>query len=189
MQFINPYFNYTYGGARCVLCQQMPRSAYQIGTSLAQCFLLIFTRGGVFIWMLIRKRCKKWCGFIDYRKSEAILQTDGQQTKFIFWGGLSDSASMMRWLHASLEGWVSKMSMLCTPELDNRIANSSHFILYFQKRAPLFNLIRGTRYPRRASQGGTRVVLDYYSWPNENALIKTTIYLSTHFSISTLSNN
>ena len=71
---------------------------------------------------------RKWCGFIDYRKNEAILQTDGQQTKFIFWGGSNDWTSMMRWLHASSEGWVSKMSMLCTPELDNRIANSNHFI-------------------------------------------------------------
>ena len=121
---------------------------------------------GLFIWMLISQRCKKWCGFIDYRKSEAIWQTDGQQTKFTFWGGLSDSASMMRWLHASLERWVSKMSMLCTPELDNRIANSSHFILYFQKIGrPPFSTSLGERgipegLPREAQELLLTITLD-----------------------------
>ena len=37
------YFNYTYGDGRCVLCQKMAKSAYQIGTNLAQYFLLLFT--------------------------------------------------------------------------------------------------------------------------------------------------
>ena len=48
---------------------------------------------------------------IAYRKSEATWQTDGQQTKFIFCGGLSDSASMMRWIHDFSEEWVSRISM------------------------------------------------------------------------------
>ena len=41
VQFINPYFNYTYGDARCVLCHWMPGSAYQVGTNLAQCFFVV----------------------------------------------------------------------------------------------------------------------------------------------------
>jgi len=37
-------------------------------------------------------------GFV-HKKSEEISQMEGQQTKFIFSGGSSDSASMMRWIH------------------------------------------------------------------------------------------